>query len=214
MQFITVKNWGELQHYKDRHPPWIKLYNSLLNDYDFRRLQDASKLHLILIWLLASQLENKVPFDPDFIADSIHVKKPINLKLLIDKGFLIIIGEMEQDASKPLAICLSRDRDRDRAETEQRHTTFTRFWKAYPKKVGKGVAEKTWAKLKLDDKIDAIMEALSWQVDSDQWNKDDRQYVPNPVTYLNQSRWEDEPPAPSRDMKRKSKWDTAGGDAE
>ena len=60
MQFFNVKNWDGLQHYKDRAPPWIKLYNHLLDDYEFACLQDASKLHLMLIWLLASRNSNRL----------------------------------------------------------------------------------------------------------------------------------------------------------
>ena len=53
MNYLRVKNWEKFQHYKDRTPPWIKLYRDLLNDYEFSCLQDASKAHLMLIWLLA-----------------------------------------------------------------------------------------------------------------------------------------------------------------
>lgn len=89
MQYLKVKNWEEFQHYKDRCPPWIKLHRDLLNDYNFVCLQDASKLHLMLIWLLASQMDNKIPADPDFIKQRLSIKGKINLKELIDKGFLI-----------------------------------------------------------------------------------------------------------------------------
>ena len=56
--------WWKYQHYKlMRNPPWIKLHASTLEDYDFGRLQDASKMHLCAIWLLASRTENKIPWD-------------------------------------------------------------------------------------------------------------------------------------------------------
>ena len=35
---FSVKNWDEFQHYKDRNPPWIKLHNHLLDDYEFEML--------------------------------------------------------------------------------------------------------------------------------------------------------------------------------
>lgn len=41
--FLRVKNFDRFQHYKDRTPPWIKLYNDLLDDYDFSCLPDAEK---------------------------------------------------------------------------------------------------------------------------------------------------------------------------
>jgi hypothetical protein len=70
---------------------------------------------------------------------------------------------------------------------------FDMFWKAYPKKVGKGAAEKSFKKYKPDDSLLALMlEALGVQKQSDQWKRDDGQYIPNPSTWLNQKRWEDE----------------------
>jgi len=71
---------------------------------------------------------------------------------------------------------------------------FEEFWAAYPKKVGKVSAIKIWSKI--NPPKDKILEALKWQSASDQWNKNNRQFVPNPATYLNQGRWEDEKPDP------------------
>ena len=101
MEYLKVKNWDEFQHYKNRTPPWIKLHRDLLRDYDFTCLQDASKLHLILLWLLASQLDNKIPTDPKWITRQLGLSKPVNLKPLIDNGFIFLV----QDASKVLADC-------------------------------------------------------------------------------------------------------------
>ena len=70
---------------------------------------------------------------------------------------------------------------------------FMEFWKAYPKKVGKGAAEKSWSKAKPD--LQAILAALAWQAKQEAWTKDGGQFIPNPSTYLNQRRWEDERPA-------------------
>ena len=88
MQYISVKNWDSKQHYKHRNPPWIKLHCDLLNDYEFARLKDACKSHLMLIWLLASRLDNKIPNDPKWIAKRIGSTTKIDVNVLIDKGFL------------------------------------------------------------------------------------------------------------------------------
>ncbi|MGA0999724.1 MAG: hypothetical protein ACO3RQ_09320 [Litorivicinaceae bacterium] len=68
---------------------------------------------------------------------------------------------------------------------------FEQFWKSYPKKIGKGAAEKAWQKTKPE--LNAILGALTWQTRSEAWTKDGGQYIPNPATYINQRRWEDEP---------------------
>jgi len=80
------------------------------------------------------------------------------------------------------------------AEKDLGLDVFEQFWHAYPKKVGKDAAIKAWAKLKAKSKtLELIVDALAWQVESDQWQKDGGQFIPNPSTYLNQARWLDQP---------------------
>lgn len=112
MQYLRVKNWEDFQHYKDRNPPWIKLHRGLLHDYDFICLQDASKMQLMLIWLLASQMDNRIPADEDFIKKQIGISGKLNLKELIDKGFLI-------DDSNMLADCKQSAMPETETETEK-----------------------------------------------------------------------------------------------
>jgi len=110
---ISVKNFEKFQHYKDRSPPWIKLYNELLDDYEFGRLQDASKLHLVLIWLLASRSDNKLPCDPVWIGKRINATEVVDLDALIEAGFLVKnqpLQNLEHAASGMLAECLPRGR--------------------------------------------------------------------------------------------------------
>lgn len=71
---------------------------------------------------------------------------------------------------------------------------FESWWSAYPKKTGKGAALKAWKKINPGGEMFAKMiGALDWQRSQPQWLKDGGVYIPNPATYLNQSRWEDEP---------------------
>lgn len=67
---------------------------------------------------------------------------------------------------------------------------FYNFWFAYPRKVGKGAAEKAFAKIP-EDQIPAVMSALEKQKQSDQWKKNNGVYIPHPCTWINQRRWED-----------------------
>lgn len=70
---------------------------------------------------------------------------------------------------------------------------FGEFWAVYPKRVGKAVAEKAWAKIAPDKPLFERMKAtLETQKRSDQWRKDGGQFIPHPATWLNQRRWEDE----------------------
>lgn len=79
-----------------------------------------------------------------------------------------------------------------------RTDAFAKFWEAYPKKVGKQAAAKAFAKVKnTEQTMVLIMKALAWQCASEQWQRDGGQYIPNPATYINQGRWDDEQPTPT-----------------
>lgn len=67
---------------------------------------------------------------------------------------------------------------------------FERWYKVYPKKVGRGAAERAFAKCKPDDQLtDAMIQAVEAQKQTRQWKEG---YIPNPATWLNQKRWLDE----------------------
>jgi len=87
-KYVQVKNFERFQHYKDRDPPWIKLYVRILDDYTFSKLPDAHKAHLALIWVLASKTENKIPADSAWISNRIGATEPVNLNALLEAGFL------------------------------------------------------------------------------------------------------------------------------
>ncbi len=43
------------------------------------------------------------------------------------------------------------------------------------------------------DLVEVMLAALGDQLRSEQWRKDGGRYIPHPTTWLNQTRWEDEP---------------------
>lgn len=189
-----VKNFEKFQHYKDRSPPWIKLYNELLDDYDFGLLPDASKLHLVAIWLLASRFNNKIPLDPKWIARKISATSTVDLTILRNAGFI----EWDQESSNPLAEC------KQDAEPEKRTSLvevedntqpasagsvivskvipedFEAFWKAYegPRNSKKPEALKAWAataKIRppLPDLLRAVANYLAWVAEESRKQKRD-----------------------------------------
>ena len=52
---MRVKNWKEHQHFKDRNPPWIKVYRSIMDQRDIMMLSDRSFRVLVCLWLIASE---------------------------------------------------------------------------------------------------------------------------------------------------------------
>ena len=70
---------------------------------------------------------------------------------------------------------------------------FERFWAAYPKKVAKAAALKAWKSLSPDEGLlETILDALERQKKSDQWRRENGQFIPNPSTWINGKRWNDE----------------------
>lgn len=74
---------------------------------------------------------------------------------------------------------------------------FETFWKAYPNKKAKQSAAKAWGKLKLvadDPRIESIRRGLVAAKRTNDWQKENGQYVPYAASWLNGKRWEDELP--------------------
>lgn len=88
-RYLTIKNWDRFQHYGDRVPPWIKLYNSLLENVEFASLPDHQKGQLVGIWLLASRLGGRIPNNPQFVAGKINSTEKVDLDSLVRSGFLV-----------------------------------------------------------------------------------------------------------------------------
>jgi BMFP domain-containing protein YqiC len=69
---------------------------------------------------------------------------------------------------------------------------FTRFWRAYPKKAGKQAALKAWRRLQPTEQDVVLMEA-KLAAPYDYWPGWADGYIPDPVNWLNDGRWTDEP---------------------
>lgn len=81
---------------------------------------------------------------------------------------------------------------------------FAEFWKEYPKKQGKGAAEKSFRRIRPTEEVHKqIMDAIAKAKGSEQWTQENGRYIPNPSTWLNQRRWEDEYPAANKPGERK-----------
>ena len=209
---FRIKNWAEFQHYKDRRPPWIKLHRQLLDDYEFHRMSDASRAILPCLWLIASEFKNgEIESSVDSLAFRLHVdcrKLDICLKELKTKGFIefasIALASCEQ-----VAIPEERREEKRREETEREierdivaktataTDRFDEFWACYPKRVGKEPARKAWTRIAgANGLAGEIIEGIARWKQNRQW--DDPRFIPNPATFLNQRRWEDEVPADSK----------------
>lgn len=75
-------------------------------------------------------------------------------------------------------------------------TQFDLFWELYPKKNDKGKALTSWNKIcnkipKDRPTWKEIKKAIKAQIKTERWQ--DKKFIPHPTTWLNQSRWLDDP---------------------
>jgi hypothetical protein len=81
----------------------------------------------------------------------------------------------------------------DRPKAGKNHSTASRFegwWQQYPRKVGTKAAREKWKAKGLDAQADQLVADVQLRAGSDRKWLDG--YIPNPLTYLTQERWEDE----------------------
>lgn len=70
---------------------------------------------------------------------------------------------------------------------------FDRFWEVYPKHKNKANALKWFEKNKPNKElVDLMIEKIKEFKLTDEWTKNNGQFIPYPSTWLNQKRWEDE----------------------
>ena len=112
----------------------------------------------------------------------------------------ITVNRLPSTGNLPPGTVEAREETCATAETEKPRTAetiskqrFDLFWAAYPKKVGKKDAQKAWKNAKVKTELfDKIMTAVGRARTTDQWQRENGRYIPNPSTWINQGRWDDE----------------------
>ena len=69
---------------------------------------------------------------------------------------------------------------------------FELFWKEYPRKIDKQKAYRSWKKIPVKEYLDIAKGLEKWNA---YWTeRNEPQYIPHPTVWLNNRRWESEPP--------------------
>jgi hypothetical protein len=182
---MKVKNWSKFQHFKDRSPPWIKLYRELLDDIQWHRLAPADAKVLVMVWLIASEAMGELPALEE-LAWRLRMKEA-DLSACLARlshwlegddiaGDISVISEGYQPVPKR--------RGEKETETEGYSDDFEELWTIHRR----GSKAKAWAEYKkaVPRKLsaEAIAEALSHYVASfskdfsgahlERWIKDER----------------------------------------
>lgn len=126
--------------------------------------------------------------------------RPKNKPVVIEKDETKKTGGFENDTSKKNLMKMSNENvnvNENGKEIKEKvpawKNRFDDFWNLYPKKQGKGAAEKSWEKIKPnEDLFNGIMDALRKNIQNNpNWKTENGRFIPNPATWLNQKRWED-----------------------
>ena len=158
---ITVKNWHKFQHFKDRKPPWVKLYRDLLDDVNWHTLDPSAAKILVMLWLIASEDNGKLP-DAQTLSFRLRLTKTqvdkalSNLEHWLD---ISVISEGYQEISATDIESARRDREREETEREKEAETKDRFdeaWLLFGRYGVKKKAKSYWAKLSRGDRLSVI----------------------------------------------------------
>lgn len=123
-------------------------------------------------------------------------RKPINANVENQQMDLSKIGNGNSENREPIPY-INPDKKQDINTKRKRAESailsgFDDFWSVYPKKDAKQAAIKAWKKLNPDDDLkQAIISGVQRDI-AGRWKDAERRYIPNPATYLNGGRWEDE----------------------
>lgn len=73
----------------------------------------------------------------------------------------------------------------------QPHVTaqFEAFWSAYPRKLNRIGALRSWCNQRADEHLTAILKDIATRLPD--WQREAGKFIPHPTTYLNQRRWEE-----------------------
>lgn len=211
---MKIKNWHELQHFKDRTPPWIKLYRNILDQRDISVISDCSFRVLIGLWLLASEdkaLAGNLPEIPDIAFRLRKTEKEIaqclqELDAFIEYDDASLISERYQDDA-PETEAYSKETYREETEKEVlakkpkkspmdlyiEIANFDKFWESYGKIGNKQQAIKSYNKtIKGGTTHETIINGLRRYQDYCQAIGQEQRYIKHASTWLNNRGWEDE----------------------
>ena len=185
---MRIKNWDKYNHYKHKSDmKWFKCYGrDLLNDADFMMMDDVKQVTLFKLWCLASESQGNLPQISEI---AFRLRKPIDFieKMLKELDSWLITGEnLDKLYTNSIA-------DKIREEEDKIIKTIVRFedfWNEYPtvrKTNKKGCLEK-WKAKDLDLIADKIIGYVKSMKQTKSWKEG---FVPNPLTLINQERWED-----------------------
>ncbi len=158
---VTLEEWGIIKHERARHPETARWKH---NSYTLLDKKSWTPLPH------ATQAHG----EPHATEDTTHM--PITTKTHMPHRHTKVSHSIKVTHKK---------------DTHAANEKFEEFWKAYPRKIGKGAALRSWEKISpSEDLFTRILGSVAEHLNDPQWKE--MRYIPHPATYLNQTRWDDE----------------------
>jgi len=174
----------------------IRMVNAVDDDYKILIAKRfvvpfESGVCVIKHWLIHNLIRADRKIDTQWSEEKkLLIVDPDTQKYSLNKGLQPNVNQMSTKCPHRLGkVSIGKVR-LGKQPTSSNDDGFDFFWKIYPRKVGKGAAEKAWEKQ--NPNLDVVVASVEAQMTSEQWQKDNGQYIPNPATWINQKRWEDE----------------------
>lgn len=186
-----VRNWPQLQHFRERRPIWVKLYRSLLDDIEWHRLDGESAKVLVMLWLLASEDKEKSGMLPalDSIAFRLRIQESKLNQIVAKLGNWLEQVDIKSASSGYQIDALETETETEKELSSEPDLFASEFWPAYPRKEAKPKAASAFRRLSKTDQRAAVDGVAKWR-DSGRWS--DPKFIPLPASFLNARRWEDE----------------------
>ena len=88
-EYVAIKNFEHFQQFKHKRPTWIRLYSAILDDEAFINLNLRDRGTLMMLLLVASKMDNRIPSDSKFLRKILHLDERVNLQRLVNAGFVV-----------------------------------------------------------------------------------------------------------------------------
>ena len=158
---FQIKGFKKFQHFKDRKPPWIKLYRELLDDLEWHELDAKAAKVLVMLWLIASESDGVLPDTKKLsfrlrISEKEVISSCNNLSHWLEQVDITAISpryqetrvETETETETETDIVGDEHRDIENPQSAKPdNPDFMQAWEAYPQRPGasKAAALRAWS---------------------------------------------------------------------
>lgn len=115
----SVRALSKFQHYRNRNPLWIKLYQTYLSDPDLGSVSDGGKFFFAASILLASRYQNMIPLDPYWLWKQSGAQSPGAVISYLRELKTAEKLDFQDDAASLLASCYQAASTERETETER-----------------------------------------------------------------------------------------------